>query len=144
MMTKSVAEVAMLFSLLAMGVAAGSPPVLAEERVNVPGETYTNVSPAELKAMLDRKDFLLVNVHIPYEGEIEGTDAFVPFNRVRSQIHLFPQARDAKILLYCEGGPMSETAARELIRLGYTNIWHLKGGFDAWEKAGYPLIKRNP
>src|SRR3990172_9011744 len=39
-------------------VAALDPPaLLAEERVHVPGGTYTKGSPAEPRAMLDRKDF---------------------------------------------------------------------------------------
>ncbi len=49
-------------------------------RVDVGGGSYTNVTPEELRSMLDDKDFPLVNVHIPYEGEIEGTDSFVAFD----------------------------------------------------------------
>lgn len=144
MKTRSMINVAMLFSLLAIVVAAGPSLALAEERVDVPGGSYINVSPAELRAMLDRKDFFFVNVHVPYEGEIERTDAFVPFTEVEKQLHLFPQARDARILLYCRTGRMSDIAAREMVRLGYTNLWHLKGGFVAWEKAGYLLIGGKP
>ncbi len=34
---------------------------------------------------------------------------------------------------------MSTIAAETLVKLGYTNIWELKGGMQAWEVAGYPL-----
>lgn len=44
--------------------------------------SYRNITAPELKAMLEDKDFLLVNVHIPYEGEIPGTDLFVPYNEI--------------------------------------------------------------
>jgi rhodanese-related sulfurtransferase len=37
---------------------------------------------------------------------------------------------------------MSTAAAQTLVRLGYTNVWHLEGGFIAWEQAGFPLIRR--
>jgi rhodanese-related sulfurtransferase len=35
---------------------------------------------------------------------------------------------------------MSTTAARELVALGYTNVYNLVGGFNAWAEAGLPLI----
>ena len=40
-------------------------------RVETPTGAYMNLSPLELKALLAQKDFPLINVHIPYEGEIE-------------------------------------------------------------------------
>ena len=52
--------------------------------VPVEGGTYTDVSAAGLAVMLENKDFPLINVHIPYEGEIESTDEFVPFNEIEA------------------------------------------------------------
>jgi rhodanese-related sulfurtransferase len=34
---------------------------------------------------------------------------------------------------------MSTQAARELVELGYTNVWNLAGGFNAWKAAGLPM-----
>lgn len=46
-----------------------------EARLAAPGGDYTNVTAAELKRMLEAKDFFFVNVHIPYQGDMAGTDA---------------------------------------------------------------------
>lgn len=101
---------------------------------------YTNLSPAELKAMLQSKDFVLVNTHIPYEGEIEQTDAFIAFEENGPQrLGEYPADKNAKIVLYCRSGRMSAIAAEELIMAGYTDVWNLDGGMIAWEKAGYNL-----
>ena len=62
--------------------AVSSPPAT----VSVPGGSYTNVSATQLKAMLDKKEFAFVNVHIPYEGEIAKTDAFVPYNEIEKNL----------------------------------------------------------
>lgn len=100
------------------------------------------VAPAQLAGMVETKDFKLVNVHVPYEGEIVPTDAFIPYDRVAANPEL-PGPKDAKIVLYCRSGRMSTIAARTLVKLGYTNVWELDGGFDGWESAGYPLVRRS-
>ncbi len=103
---------------------------------------YKNISPSELRFMLQDKDFLLINTHIPYEGEIEGTDLFIPYNDTQSQLDELPTNKDAKIVVYCMSDRMSNIAARELVELGYTNVLNLEGGMISWEKSGYPLIYR--
>ncbi len=108
-------------------------------RVSAPGGAYTNVMAPELKKMLETKDFFFVNVHIPYEGEIAQTDAFIPLDKVEKQVHFLPPKKDAKIVLYCMSDRMTIIAARDLVRRGYTNIWNLVGGMVDWRQRGYPL-----
>lgn len=110
------------------------------ERVSVPGGSFTRVSPQELRAMLEDDNFPLVNVHIPFEGDIPGTDLSIPYNEIGQERNLDKlPGKDAKVVLYCRSGSMSEQAARTLVKLGYTNVWDLKGGMIAWENAGYRL-----
>lgn len=98
-----------------------------------------NLSPAELGAKLKSKDFLLVNVHVPYEGRIPGTDLEIPYDQVERQASRLPQDKNAPIVLYCMSGRMSEIAGQSLIRMGYRNVSHLAGGMLAWNRAGLPL-----
>ncbi len=109
-------------------------------RVPASGGAYTNVAAPALRKMLESKDFFFANVHVPYEGEIPRTDAFIPFNQVEKQLHLLPPRKDAKIVLYCMSDRMSNIAAETLVRLGYTNVWNLVGGMVDWRQRGYPLI----
>jgi rhodanese-related sulfurtransferase len=81
---------------------------------------------------------VLVNVHIPYEGHIDGTDAFVPFDEIGTWEELPPDL-DAPIALYCRSGNMSARATDTLVELGYTNIVDLEGGMNAWTAAGNQL-----
>ena len=109
--------------------------------VPVEGGTYTDVSAAGLAVMLENKDFLLINVHIPYEGEIESTDEFVPFNEIEAYLDKFPADKSAQVVVYCRSGSMSGQAAQALVKLGYTNVWNLDGGMRAWENSSQTLIK---
>jgi len=130
--------------LLAVVVLVGcqSKPVTGET-VTVAGDTYQKITPDELNTMLKNKDFVFVNVHIPFEGNIPNTDLSIPYDQISAPENLsqLPADKSAKIVLYCRSGRMSEIAAEELVSLGYTNIWDLKGGMVDWEQAGYEIEK---
>lgn len=110
----------------------------AGEEVTVDGGSFTRISPEELKAMMESEDFPLVNVHIPFEGDIPGTDLSIPYNEIGQNLDRL-SAKDEKVVLYCRSGSMSAEASRTLVGLGYTNVWDLGGGMIAWQKAGYRL-----
>ena len=131
--------VVLAVSVLPAVFAEGSGSPVPGRPVVVDGGKYFNLTPAELRALLTRKDFFFVNTHIPYQGEIAGTDASIPFDQTRAEIRRYPADKAARIVLYCRSGRMSDIAARELVKLGYTNVFNLDGGMIAWEQAGYPL-----
>lgn len=114
------------------------------QEVKVDGGSYRTISATQLKEMLDSKDFLLVNVHIPYGGEIPETDLQVPYNEIEQNLTQFPDDKGAKVVLYCRSGPMSTTAAKTLVSLGFTDVWKVDGGFMEWERQGYELIYNGP
>lgn len=98
----------------------------------------TKIDVEQLATMLENKDFAFVNVHIPYAGEIAGTDANIPFDEIASHLDELP-AKDAKIVLYCRSGNMSNQASQELIKLGYTDVYDVEGGMNAWTASGRQL-----
>ena len=103
---------------------------------------FATLTSSQLAEMLLKKDFLFVNVHMPYAGEIENTDAFIPYDKLADNLAQLPKDKNAKIVLYCRSGRMSELAARELAQLGYTQVSHLSGGMIDWQKNGYEIIKK--
>ena len=132
-----------VFVLLAVLLAACAPKIPADRLITAPGGTYTNVSASRLQNMLAHKDFVFVNVHIPFAGDIAGTDLSIPYDQIEESLSQLPADKHAKIMLYCRSGRMSTIAAENLVRLGYTNVWTLEGGMQAWEADGFPLLSRS-
>lgn len=124
-------------SLLILLLAACSTP----GPVVVEDNSYTNITVETFKTMMDERpdSFLLVNTHIPFEGNIPGTDLSIPFNEILDNLDQLPADKDAEIVLYCRSDGMSHTASADLVQAGYTNVKNVLGGFRAWESAGYPL-----
>lgn len=131
-----------IFLLLAilLLVSCQSKPVTGET-ISVENGSYQNITPDELNSMSKDKDFIFINVHIPFAGNITGTDLSIPYAQISEQSYLaqLPTDKSARIMLYCRSGRMSAIAAEELVALGYTNIWNLTGGMVAWEQDGYEL-----
>jgi rhodanese-related sulfurtransferase len=132
-------------SLLACGpraeeVVAGTPGgevAMGETSAADPG--YVDLLPGEAAELIATGDYLVVNVHIPYQGEIPGTDVHIPYNDLEAHLDRLPAERDAPVLVYCRSARMSRIALEELVARGYTNLLHLDGGMVAWEAAGYEL-----
>ncbi len=128
-----------LVLFLFLSACQSQPAAVTGEKVNVTGGSYTNISSKDLNAMMKNKDFVLVNVHTPFTGNIPATDLSIPYDQIGQSLSQLPADKNAKIVLYCRSGRMSQMAAEQLISLGYTNIWNLDGGMAGWELAGYEI-----
>lgn len=135
-------------SMIVIVVAACSPDQQAVEPTSESSDIETTQSEAvyqtlsidEFTTIVDNESdqYTIVNVHIPYTGEIQATDANVAFNDIDALTSALPD-KDAPIILYCRSGNMSEQATRELVELGYTNIYDVPGGMNAWQSNGREL-----
>ncbi|MFN3758932.1 MAG: rhodanese-like domain-containing protein [Algoriphagus aquaeductus] len=47
--------------------------------------------------------------------------------------------KDKEIYIYCAVGARSLEAAQLLIQQGYTKVYHLQGGIQAWYQNGLPI-----
>ncbi|HEY5956324.1 MAG TPA: rhodanese-like domain-containing protein [Polyangiaceae bacterium] len=97
------------------------------------------LTPVEFHDVLETSDPILINVHTPYEGELPGTDASIPYTDVDSIEQFVQRDHCADILLTCLGGGMSVSAGNALVQRGYLRVRDLQGGMNAWKAAGYPL-----
>jgi rhodanese-related sulfurtransferase len=54
---------------------------------------------------------------------------------------LMKKWRDKTVITYSEDGRDGATAARTLVKLGFTQVFNLDGGLNAWLKDNLPLAK---
>lgn len=105
-----------------------------------PAPIFRSISPADAQQLIkSRKGLLLIDVRNQNElvqGSIAGSQ-LVPFWNIMKNNHSIP--RDMPILLICAVGGRSYGAGQILSRQGYPEIYNLKGGIDAWKRAGLPL-----
>ena len=116
--------------------------VHAQSACSRPGE-YRDLTLSEFSPWLESKDFLLINVHVPYQGEIPQTDLLLPYHSIQRLKDRLPPAKDSKIVVYCMTGPMGHDAAQSLVSLGYTRVYHFAGGMRDWVRSGRHLIYRS-
>jgi rhodanese-related sulfurtransferase len=117
-------------------------PPLTGAATTAPNEAvYRAMSVDEFASILDSADnpYTVVNVHIPYEGEVANTDMKVAYNDMAALTSALPD-KNAPIILYCRSGRMSDIATRALVEQGYTQVWDVTGGMNAWTASGRELL----
>lgn len=82
---------------------------------------------------------LLINTHVPDEGEIPGTDVHIAYTDGAELIAGVGEDLDRLVVVYCKTGPMSLTAAEVLIEAGYTRVHDLPEGMVGWQASGRSL-----
>lgn len=102
------------------------------------------VDPAAFAAAVAEPTRFTINVHVPFEGSIDGTDAAIPFDRIAADVARLPPDRGAPLAIYCKSGRMSAIAAVELARLSYRDVVELRGGMQAWTLQGFALLTAPP
>ncbi len=79
---------------------------------------------------------------LPYKGQFEKTEAFVPGPDAFDTSRL-PTNKIRPILFYSHGptGWKSYLAAVVAINLGHKNVMWLRGGYSAWAESGYSVMR---
>ncbi|MDB5985292.1 MAG: sulfurtransferase [Nevskia sp.] len=101
-----------------------------------------NLSPAELKSLLDDRSVVLLDVRQAEELEIAqlAGAVHIPLNELPARFaELNPEQ---PIAVLCHHGVRSEMAGRLLERNGFASVAHLSGGIDAWSQEIDPALPR--
>ncbi len=124
----------------------GAVAAMQEMLQNVP-EGFGVITADDLNiAIGENPDLILIDVRTPGEIEAKGyIDApnvvFIPLEDFIADKDQWPADLDAPIVAYCGSGHRSTIAMSILWSYGYSDVLSLKGGFNGWAEAGYPIVE---
>lgn len=98
------------------------------------------IAAKELKALLDSGLIQLFDVRPSAERAVASIAQAKALEEARAD--LFAMKRDSAIALHCHHGVRSRSAAESLLREGFTNVYNLEGGIDAWSQEVDPSVPR--
>ena len=99
--------------------------------------SYKNIIPQEFDKILSTRKVFLVDVHIPLQQHLDGTNLVVPYNKIKENLNKFPKDKNTEIIVYCRSGRMSTEAAQALSQAGYTHVYNLVGGLNAYHESHF-------
>jgi len=119
-------------------------PIDYEQFCGVQGDDAIPVMSAhELKRKMDaREAFQLIDVRELFEYEIARIDGskLIPLGEIGERTDELQ--REQTIVVHCHSGGRSAEAVRLLQQRGFTNVYNLKGGIDAWSDEVDPSVPK--
>jgi rhodanese-related sulfurtransferase len=79
-----------------------------------------------------------------YDAGHIGDARNVPAGELPAQADSLKKWRDKTVITYCDSGTAGASGARTLLKLGFTKVFNLQGGLNAWVKDNLPLAKTLP
>lgn len=125
------------------GTSTNTPTIQADPVRNAGGIEQVNVEGAE-KLIADHADLQVLDVRTPQEtaaGTIAGAKIINLFDSDFEAQAGKTLDKSKPVLVYCKVGGRSAQAATKLEALGFTHIYNLQGGMNAWAGAGKPVQK---
>src|SRR5438874_4427337 len=106
-------------------------------------ETVPSISVHELKQKTDAHEpFDLIDVREPFEYEIARIDGakLIPLGEIGDRVDELQ--RGEPIVVHCHSGQRSAQAVRLLQQQGFSNVYNLDGGIDAWSDQIDPNVPK--
>jgi rhodanese-related sulfurtransferase len=121
--------------------------MFADFIASMPAEQkFYSVTAADLNQMLVETPPFIVDVRQTSEleanGYIEGS-IHVEIRELLKNLDKLP-GKDEKIVVVCASGHRGGYAMVALRLLGYTNVFNLNGGMNAWKKAEFAVVEGLP
>ena len=106
------------------------------------GETsgYIDVTAEEAKNLIDTKqDLIIIDVSPNYDnGHLPGAiNYYLGDGSLDNAIPTLDKEKE--YLVYCHVDSVSISGAQKLIDAGFQTVYRLKGNYQAWIDAGYPI-----
>jgi rhodanese-related sulfurtransferase len=99
------------------------------------------LSPAQVKSLLDRGQITLIDVREPNEYASERIPGALLFPLSTFDPRYLPPSGMRRVVFHCGSGKRSAAAVRQQRAADASPSAHLAGGIAAWKAAGLPVIR---
>ena len=99
-----------------------------------------DLTPQQVKAALDAREILLIDVREPAEFAAEKIAGVLNVPLSTFNPHALPDAGGKTVVLQCAGGKRSAMAVDKCLKANQAIETHLAGGLAAWKAAGLPTV----
>lgn len=99
------------------------------------------VGTLDVTRLINTRDAVPLDVREPrdYQGGQLPNAVHVPLSQLASRSGELAKHVGKPLIAYCETGTRSRMAGSVLAKAGFTEVYHLTGGFQAWKGAGLPV-----
>ncbi len=105
---------------------------------------YKEVTPAQAVRLINREGAFLLDLRESHElesGTIHNAKHLAASN-LPKQLDKIGQHKEKPMIAFCASGVRAPSICRLLVKNGFSNVHHLKGGIAAWQQTGMPLVKK--
>jgi rhodanese-related sulfurtransferase len=104
------------------------------------GPKTKDLTPQQVKAALDAKEIVLIDVREPAEFAAERIQGALNLPLSTFDPAALPDAGGKTVVLQCAGGKRSAMAVDQCGKANRAVDTHLAGGLMAWKAAGLPTV----
>ena len=99
------------------------------------------ISPLTAVTKMNNSDMLILDVREPPDFVVSHMEQAqnMPLSKLAEAIPTLTANKTEPLLVVCQNGTRSVSASRQLTKAGFTNIYVLTGGIDAWEDCKLPV-----
>lgn len=101
------------------------------------------VNSAAALQLINHKNAIVLDVREPneYDAGHVLNSKLIPLGKLKERIGELEKYKDHSIVVVCKSGNRSGTASFILGKQGFSQVYNLAGGVQAWQKASLPLEK---
>ena len=104
------------------------------------GQSNNPLEPNDFKIKMNQPSVTVLDVRTPEEYKAGHLNKAINVNDKGFDAESGQLDKATPVLVYCLAGKRSQRAAELLRQKGY-KVYELKGGFQAWQEAGLPILK---
>ena len=90
---------------------------------------------SEFKKAIQKKPIQLIDVRTPHEfaaGNIKGAKNMDLFNSKAFEQGASKLNKEIPVYLYCQSGNRSKSASSLFVKMGFSQVYDLNGGYSNW------------